>query len=248
MSNKLKIVICSYKANTEFKLCLNQIANFGFTAENLQIYENSPVDYTFNRDILDKYRIPYIDNPGGTHAETMNRALLEVETPYALLLDSDCFLRDPVAHYLQDMEDHKIQLMGEICGDRGGFHIHKRVHPWWCLIDMNFIREHKIQFVDFERIRLSHSESFVITSKLADPRDRRLFYYDAGSTMYEDVINNHGIAADIGDDLPYVHVEGASWRRDFEAYRRVVENQDILVTHMCKMFNYEEANLAKLGK
>jgi hypothetical protein len=153
-----------------------------------------------------------------------------------------------VAPYLQDMEDHKVQLMGEICGDRGGFHIHKRVHPWWCLVDMNFIREHKIQFVDFERIKSSHSESFVITSKLADPRDRRLFYYDAGSTMYEDVINNHGITADIGDDLPYVHIEGASWRRDFEVYRQVVENQDMLVTHMCKMFKYEEVNLAKLGK
>lgn len=246
--NNLKIVICSYKANTEFKLCLNQLAKFGYTAENLQIYENSPVNYTFNRYILDKYKIPYINNPGGTHAETMNRALLEVKTDYALLLDSDCFIKAPVAGYLQDMIDHKVQLMGEICGDRGGFHIHKRVHPWWCLVDMNFIREYKIQFVDFARIAATHSESFVITSRLAEGRDRKNFYYDAGSTMFEDVINNGGIAVDIGDDLPYVHVEGASWRRDVAAYQQIVESQDIWVNHMYKMFNYSEENLKKLGE
>lgn len=248
MSEKLKIVICSYKANNEFRLCLHQLAMFGYTAENLQIYENSPENFTFNRYVLDQYKIPYINNPGGTHAETMNRALLELDSHYALLLDSDCFLKAPVSEYVRNMEEHNIQLMGEICGDRGGFHIHKRVHPWWCLVDMDFIRKNQIQFVDFERITASHSESFVITSRLCEQRDKRNFYYDAGSTMYEDVLNNGGIAADIGDDLPYIHLEGASWRRDFDAYRKVVENQDMWLKHMYQMFNFEEKNLAKLGK
>ena len=59
MSN-FKIIICSNKANTEFKLCLSRLAYFGYTAENLQIYETSPVNYTFNRYILDKYNIPTV--------------------------------------------------------------------------------------------------------------------------------------------------------------------------------------------
>ena len=129
MEKGIKIVICSYKANKEFKLCLNQLAKFGYTAENLQIYENSPADYGFNRDILNKFGIPYTNNPSGSHAESMNRALLELDSPYILLLDSDCFLKAPVDDYLRNMADHRIQLMGEICGDRGGYHIHKRVHP-----------------------------------------------------------------------------------------------------------------------
>ena len=248
MTNNLTIIICAYKANTEFKLCLNQLANFGYTAENLQIYENSPVNYTFNRYILDKYKIPYINNPDGTQAETLNKALQDVKTHYALILDSDCFLRTSVDSYLQDMKDHQIQMMGEISGTKDNFHIHKRVNPCWCLIDLNFIKTHEIKFMDFNRIKASHSESFIYPSQFHNKKDIKQFYYAMGSTIYEDIINHYGIIADIGDDLPYVHIEGASWRRDFEEYKQVVENQDNLVKHMYEMFNYDEKNLAKLKR
>ena len=82
----LTVVICSYKANKEFRLCLHQLARYGFSKENLLIFENSPMEYKSNREMLNEYKIAYTNNPGGSHAEAMNRAIGMVKTKYALLL------------------------------------------------------------------------------------------------------------------------------------------------------------------
>ena len=140
----LTVVICSYKANKEFKLCLHQLSRYGFTGKDLLIYENSPSTYKSNREFLNSHKIKYIDNPDGTHTATMNLALQTVKTKYALLLDSDCFcIADPYM-FMERIVKHKVQLFGEICGDRGGYHIHKRVHPWWCYVDVDYMKKHKI--------------------------------------------------------------------------------------------------------
>jgi hypothetical protein len=51
--------------------------------------------------------------------------------------------------------------------------------------------------------------------------------------MYEDVTNTGGFAADIGEDLPYIHVD---------------ETSEKWLEHMYKMFNYNETNLSRLGE
>lgn len=209
--SELTVVICSYKATKEFQLCLHQLGRYGFKNSDLLIYENSPEYYSENRELLNKYGIKYIDNPGGTHAETMNAALKQVKTKYALLLDSDCFILDDPKNVLVFVKEHNITLFGDICGDRGGYHIHKRVHPWYCIIDVEFLNKYKIQFTDMERIKLTNSDSFIDPARLAENRDPRGFYYDAGSSMYEDVNKNFGCIADIGDIKPYAHKEGSSW-------------------------------------
>lgn len=245
----LQIIICSYKANREFTVCLYQLAMFGIKNKDLLIYENSPEDYTLNRDMLNKYGIKYINNPGGTHAETMNRALEEATADYVLLLDSDCFcLLNPKLINTEICMKRNLQLYGDICGDRGGFHIHKRVHPWWCFVDMSIIRKFNIQFVDFERIKASNSESFIKTELLASPRDPRGYYYDAGSTMYEDIIKHGGVCADVGDNKPYIHVEGSSWRNMFPAYKEIVEAQAKWVEDLKTKLNFNEANLKKISE
>lgn len=244
----LSVVICSYKANKEFQLCLHQLARYGFTDKNLMIYENSPQEYKSNRELLNEYKIPYTDNPSGTHAETMNRALAETGSKYLLMLDSDCFcIKDPVNEYIK-VRTRNIQLYGDICGDRGGYHIHKRIHPWYCFCDVGFIRENKIQFVDFARMEKTNSMSFIDITKLASPRDPRGYYYDAGSTMYEDVIAAGGICADIGDAKPYIHVEGASWRRNFKQYEETVAGQDNWVKMLYEKLQFDAKYLKLLGK
>lgn len=243
----LTVVICSYKANKEFRLCLHQLARYGFSKENLLIFENSPMEYKSNREMLNEYKIAYINNPGGSHAEAMNRAIGMVKTKYALLLDSDCFcVSDPVK-FINLVKSRNIQLYGDICGDRGGFHIHKRVHPWYCYIDVEFLKKNNIPFVDFERIKASNSESFVNTNMLADKRDPKGFYYDAGSTMYEDVIKAGGICVDIGDIKPYIHVEGASWRRNFKQWEETVAAQDNWVRMLYDKLQFNEKYLNLLG-
>lgn len=242
----LTVIICSYKANKEFKLCLHQLGLAGIT--NLLIYENSPVEYTENRDMLNKFKIPYIDNPGGDHASTMNRALEECNTKYALLLDSDCILLSEIYPQYNFVKKNNITLYGDIQGDRGGFHIHKRVHPWFCFVDMEFIRFHGIQFVDFERIKSSHSETFVDCKRLSERRDPSGHYYDAGSSMFEDVVRGGGIVADIGDYKPYWHKEGSSWRPDDPVFKEVAEHQAQHFGAIYERLWVSDDNLAKLGK
>ena len=252
MFEDLPVIICSYKATKEFKLCLHQLGKFGLT--NLLIYENSPEDYTDNRKMLDEYKIPYINNPGGDHAHTMNFALANCRTKYALLLDSDCIILRKIARYFQYVKDHNITLYGDICGDRGGLHIHKRVHPWFCFVDVDFLKEHYIEFVDFARIKASHSESFVDCKRLSAPREQFGFYYDAGSSMFEDVIANDGLVADIGYDsrtpldIPYYHKEGSSWRPDDPIYKKLAEQQKAQFDELYNKVFQSEDYIRNLGK
>ena len=207
----LTIIICAYKATREFTLCLHQLANFNVTKDELLIYENSPAYYSENRNLLNKYGIKFIDNPGGSHAETLNKALEQVKTKYALILDSDCMcLADP-HEVLGFVKERKFDLFGDICGDRGGYHIHKRVHPWYCFVNVDFLKEHKIPFADYDRVQRTNSMSFYDQKLLSAARDPRFVYYDVGSTMYEDVQGFHGSVGDIGERLPYWHKEGSSW-------------------------------------
>ncbi len=207
----LTIIICAYKATKELTLCLHQLAQFGVTKDELLIYENSPSYYSENRNLLNKYGIKYIDNPGGGHADTVNKALQEVKTKYALLLDSDCIcLADP-HEILQHVKNKGYDLFGDICGDRGGYRLHKRVHPWYCFMNVEFLKKHNIPFTDFKRVQMTNSMSFYDCKQLASVRDPRFIYYDVGSTMYEDVIGYRGSVGDIGERFPYWHKEGSSW-------------------------------------
>ena len=207
----LTVIICAYKATKELTLCLHQLAKFGITKDELLIYENSPEYYSENRNLLNKYGIKFVDNPGGLHGPTLDKALKEVKTKYALLLDSDCIcLVDPHI-ILDEVKQHNFDLYGDICGSRGGYHLHKRVHPWYCFVNVEFLNEHKISFMDERRIMMTNSQSFYDPSLLAANRDPNGFYYDVGATMYEDIQGYRGAVGDIGERLPYYHKEGSSW-------------------------------------
>lgn len=250
MINDCTVVICSYKATKEFTLCLHQLGLFGIKNNNLLIYENSPEYYSENRELLKKYGIKYIDNPGGSHSETLNKALKEVKTKYALLLDSDCFITQSIEPVLNFVRTKDLQMLGDICGDRGGYHIHKRVHPWYCFVDVNFIKKYNIPFTDMERIKATGSESFVETTRLAEQRDPRGYYYDAGSTMYEDVIKNFGVVADMGDMRPYIHKEGSSWYMEYgnNAFIRYGLQKNNWFDSLYEKLFKSEDNLYAIGK
>lgn len=242
--NNLTVIICSYKANKEFKLCLHQLARYGFTANQLLIFENSPNDYISNREMLNNFKIRYFNNPGGMHAATINYALMNViTTDYALILDSDCFLTTDPIPYFERVKEHKIQLFGDIVGDRAGLHIHKRIQPCWCFIDVTFLKQNNILFTDFERMAATDSMSFIDRTMLSNARDPKKYYYNAGSTMYEDVVKCGGIVADVGEAKPYIHIEGASWRREFDGYKEIVAAADNWVTLLYPKLMFEEKYL-----
>lgn len=186
LANDLTILICSYKATKELSLCLNLLYRFN-KKDNIMLIENSPAEYVENREFLNKHNIAYIDNPGGTHPETLNTYLKKVKTKYCLILDSDCFcLTDPNI-ILKYVIGNDIDLYGDICGDRGGYRLYKRVHPWYCFVNVEFLNKHNISFVDWEKVKKTQSEKFY--SSMPVGIDRKIMHYDVGATMFEDILN-----------------------------------------------------------
>lgn len=247
LKNDLTVILCSYKANKAFKLCLHQLARFGFTGKNLLIYENSPSDYVSNRELLKAHNITFIDNPGGMYFDTVNKAFNEVKTNYALLLDSDCFCIINPFIFLQNMVNHKLSLFGDISSSHNGYKFRKRVDPCWCMIDMNFIKTNNIQFTDIIRMQQTNSMSFILTNELGLPKDPNQYYYNAGSTMLEDVLKCSGIVADVGDNKPYIHPEGMSWKHDFKQFEQDAVRADNWVGLLYDKLLFDEKFLDNLS-
>ena len=158
------------------------------------------IDNSTNEDtseLLKGQGIPFTRNPGGLHDLTVDSALDQVKTRYALLVDTDVvFLKDH-GSILQDMIDSGATLKGEVCGSRGMLGLYNRVHPWHCFIDMDKLRSKNIRFHCPERSLKKINEVI----------------YDVGASMYEDVIKT-GLTVDDwkGDPDYYHHYEGMSWR------------------------------------
>lgn len=251
MISDLTVIVCAYKATKELKLCLHQLVRYNIKPSQLLIYENSPESYRDNRDFLDSCNIEYVNNPGGRHAETVNVALRMVTTKYALILDSDCFCISNPEIQLNYVKEHNIQLYGDICGDRYKWHIYKRVHPWYCFVDVEFLNNHNIWFYDESRIAQTNSWSFFDISKLnGTDRTETDIYYDVGSTMFEDVIAANGVCADIGNKKPYIHLEGSSWQKDSNVdwYDKHIKLNEEYLEKLYSICKYDETFFQLLDK
>lgn len=240
-------VVCSYKAHRAFKLCLHQLARYGFTKDNLIISENSPAYFNSNRELLNKYNIPFINNPDTNLTDALNDVLPQVKTKYALILDSDTFcVIDPIKVF-ENVKKHNLQLYGDISNNRGGFKTHKRVNPWYCFVDVDFLKKNKILFNDNERIVASNSVSMVDRNHFMDGKNPNVVYYDAGSTMFEDVQTAGGVVGDIGEYLPYIHIGAASWQDMMKNPEFVAKNDNWIDLLYGKLF-FDEKFIATMGE
>lgn len=176
----------------------------------LVLIENSTEPVTAR--LLDAEGVPYIPNPGGRHSPSVDLALERCATGHALLVDTDVLFLRPLDPILEGFRRHDLTLLGRVEGDRGGHRLHPRVHPWFCLIDVERVRERGIRFHDAERIERSGSGGFYGEVPIQDVSDRPL--YDVGATFYEDV-DRAGLR--IGDTdlegVAFLHFEGMSWHR-----------------------------------
>jgi hypothetical protein len=179
---------------------------------NLLLMENSTNNET--SDILDANNIKYIKNPGGTHSLSIDELIFNCLTKYALLVDSDVVFTKPIDKLLEVMAINDITLLGEICGDRGGYKIHNRVHPWFCLINIDNIKSRGIKWHDQRRIDDSKSQYFFSAIPINPMRGNVIPFYDNGCTFFEDVakvklniVNAKGITS------YFKHYEGSSWHR-----------------------------------
>jgi len=240
-------VVCSYKANRAFKLCLHQLARYGFNKDSLIISENSPTYYTSNRALLDKYNIKYIQNPDANLTDALNAILPTIKTKYALIIDTDTFcVIDPIKVF-ENVKKHKLQLFGNITNTRGGFKTHKRVEPCYCFIDVEFMNKNKILFNDMARINATNSLSMVDRNHFMDNKNLNAVYYDAGSTMFEDVQKAGGVVGDIGEFLPYIHIGTVSWQELLNNKELIAKN-DNWIDLLYGKLQFDEQYLRLLGE
>jgi len=159
------------------------------------IMENSTNEDTAK--LLTLNRIPFIRQPGAKHELSVDIALDKVLTRYALLVDTDIvFLKSNVETINSFIQSHAT-LQGEVCGSRGGYLLHDRVNPWYCLIDLLQLREHDIHFN-------TPGKSLILCNGKT---------YDVGATMYEDCLAQGLLVNDIDKSyVDYKHYEGMSWR------------------------------------
>lgn len=240
-------IVCGYKAARAFKLCLHQLARYGFSKDNLIISENSPTYFTSNRALLDQHNISYISNPDMNLVDALNAVLPTVKTKYALILDSDAFcVIDPIKIF-EKVKTHNLQLYGEIVNSRGGFNIHKRVNPCYCFVDVEFLKQNDIKFNDPERITATNSIPMVDRVHFMDKKNPKVTYYDAGSTMFEDVQRAGGIVGDIGEFLPYIHIGAVSWQEQLKN-PELAAKKDNWIDLLYNKLQFNEKYLQLLGK
>lgn len=220
----LTLITCSY--NTP-EITMTMLKTFFITHSYLNkikliIIENSTNDLTQKE--LDAVGISYIKNPGGTHSPSVDIALDKCDTKYALLVDTDIIFNSSIEPLYLKMKEQNANLLGEVCGSRGGYLLHDRVHPWFCMIDVDFIKKHNIKFHDQKRIDETNSGYFYKSNPVHPDINNTEPYYDVGATFLEDIMKNNGRVLNFvpKNGVPFFHLEGISWQPNNinESFRR----------------------------
>ena len=211
--NDLSIITCSYETPKITETLLKSFKKIHNDLKNMRlvIMENSNDDET--RKMLDLNNIKYITNKGGTHSKSMDTAFEACSTKYALVVDTDIVFKKSIEPIFNMIKNNLIDLCGIECGDRGGYKLMPRIHPWFMFVNIENIKNNKIKFHDEERIIKTQSQAFYKNNPLNSIRlDTPM--YDVGSTFYEDVKNAKLKIA----NTPVIqnwfdHYEGSSWQR-----------------------------------
>ncbi len=207
----LTLITCSYNTPIVVEIMLKSFVSFHGVPQRLILFENSTNDETAK--LLDKSNVPYIRTRGGTHPKSVDEALKICATKYALVVDSDIVFKSPVLPLFDAMKKNDGAIMGEVCGDRGGYMLYERVHPWFMFVNVEKINGAGISFFDWERVVKTGSEGFYRNIPLQQ-NDEKTRYYDVGSTFFED-IKKAGLKIINCKANPYffVHYEGMSWKK-----------------------------------
>lgn len=214
--DQLTLITCSFNTPEVTATMLRTfVRHHGEGPHHLLLVENSTDGAT--RAFLDAEGVPYVENPDGRHAPSVDRALRLCTTRYALVVDTDIVFRRSIAKPLGVVARYELALMGTVCADRGGYKLYPRVHPWFCFVNVEEVRRHGVGFHDERRVLETGSIGFFeripLTERPPEWSERR--FYDVGSTFYED-IDRAGLR--IGDaDMEqtfFSHYEGTSWHAE----------------------------------
>ena len=209
----LTLITCSFNTPEHTKTMLKSFVKVhGPGPFNIIVMENSTNDETSK--FLSENGIFYISNKGGRHSQSIDELIFTCNTKYALLVDTDIVFKKHIGKLLDVMKKNGGVIMGEICGNRGGYNLKTRMQPWFCLLNTDEIKGHHIRFHDQKRINETGSNYFYESIPINPNQNNSNPFYDVGATFYED-INNAGlkILDARGISSYYSHYEGSSWQR-----------------------------------
>lgn len=197
MNNELTILTCNYNTHElisnllkSAKSCFNEMPSI--------MVMNTSTDPKESIELSNK-GIKHYNFKGGIHGEAVNLGFRKVRTRYVLLVDSDIIFLKDIDKIFEKFKETGGVLMGKIVGDVGGKSLYPRVEPWYCFIDLNHLKLHKIDFFDREKTKNSKNTDRV---------------YDIGSTMYEKVVESGKLIVDAPflENKYFKHYGGMSWR------------------------------------
>lgn len=238
----ITLVSCNYNTPEQIKTLLKSWAfhNHDVSRECL-IMEHSSNEETIPFYVENS--IPYIRNKGSVHYRGVEAALHLVNTKYMLLVDSDVVFNKSINQIIDYYVMNNIQLAGHVEGDRGLYLLYRRIHPWYCFIDVEFIRKHSIRFVDMNRVISTKSDGFYMNVPVTQYDGIRK--YDVGATFLEDAMK-HG-ARVLNQNLEgdyFTHYEGMSWRGQSGNITLINKNIEINEKYKLEYSRYGEVELS----
>lgn len=237
----LTLVSCNYNTPSQIETMLKSWA-FHHTNQSSKCLI---MEHSTNEDSIDFYKsnnIEFIRNKGSVHYRGVEAALHLVNSRYMLLVDSDVVFNKNLNEIINFYINNNIHLAGRVEGDRGGFSLHRRIHPWYCFIDVTFIREHSIRFVDMNRVKATNSEGFYKNIPINNQDSMKK--YDVGATFLEDAMSHNArVYSHNLENEYFTHYEGMSWRMNSGIQSLVDEYNETEKKYANEIVKYKNVNL-----
>lgn len=195
--NDLTILTCNYNTPHQIDNLLKSVKLTSSQLPKIVMMNTSNIDEC--ELPLQLNSIPYYNARGFSHGEAVNLAFKKITTKYVLLVDSDVLFLKDFKPAFDKFKSSGLTLMGKVVGDCGGKQLYPRVEPWYCFINLENLKRHKIEFFNIEKTRESKQSGGRV--------------YNVGSTMFEAVENAGLLIGDVDLENKYFkHYGGMSWR------------------------------------
>jgi hypothetical protein len=212
MLNDCTLLICNYNTPDCIKTVLKSFVCYHDFKQKILIIENSTNNQS--KIFLDEFKVPYLTNEGGKHSPSIDIGFQNIDTKYALIVDSDVVFMNNIEPVFNAFKNYRSTIAGELQGDRGGFSLYPRISPVFCFVDLEKIKKFNIKFHDQKRIDDTKSNGFFGNIPI-NYEDKSTKFYDVGSTFLEDIKKEKLIVSHFNGLSKYIkHLEGGSWYLD----------------------------------
>lgn len=142
--------------------------------------------------VLNNTNFKYTKNynqPSMNHCASLDFALKQIKTKYVLLCDNDIIFKENFIHFFSDFKSYDI--IGEIGYDRVP---PKRLYPYLCLINNEFVNYNKINYFDEKRCMIKNATM------------------DTGCSFYEDCAAKYAKIKNVRISNFIIHLKGGTLR------------------------------------